>query len=110
VVLENAGATVCTAASAAEGLAEFARFEPDVVLSDIAMPGEDGYTFIQKLRSLPLGKDVPALALTAFVRQADRTRAFQAGFNGHLRKPVAPDALVGAVADAVRRSVKSSAD
>jgi PAS domain S-box-containing protein len=107
-VLEDAGAMVATASSAAEGLAAFERFDAQVILSDIAMPDEDGFAFVRRLRELPAGKGVPILALTAFARPEDAARAIEAGFDGHLRKPVEPDALLGAVANVLNRERQAS--
>jgi CheY-like chemotaxis protein len=101
-VLEDAGAEVVTAASSGEALRILERFTPRVILSDISMPGEDGISFIHKLRRLPELKDVPALALTAYAADADRRRVLEAGFTGHLAKPVEPDALVRAIANALK--------
>jgi len=108
-VLSSAGALVETARSAAEGFEQFTRFHPDVVVSDIGMPDEDGYSFIRRVRSLPRaeGASVPALALTAFAREEDRAQALRAGYTAHVGKPVDPEVLTSAVknlADIRRRS------
>ncbi|HEX8913449.1 MAG TPA: response regulator, partial [Humisphaera sp.] len=73
---------------------------PDVLVSDIGMPGEDGYALIRRVRSLPAaeGAGVPAVALTAFAAAEDRARALGAGFQVHMTKPVEPAELVAAVA------------
>lgn len=91
---------VLTAASAAEGLQQLAQFRPDVVVSDIGMPGVDGYQFIRDVRRLPpeLGGRVPAVALTAFARSEDRTRAMMAGYQVHIAKPIEPQELIVTVA------------
>jgi PAS domain S-box-containing protein len=101
VVLLEAGAVVETAGSAAEGFAANKEFRPDVLVSDIGMPGEDGFSFIRKIRTLPTeeGGRIPSLALTAFAREEDRTKALSAGYTTHIGKPVNPDALVAAVAN-----------
>jgi CheY-like chemotaxis protein len=79
------------------------RGRPDVVVSDIGMPGEDGYALIRRLRALPgTTSRVPAIALTAYARPEDRAKALQSGFERHLSKPIDPGALVTAVADLVR--------
>ena len=80
-----------------EALAAFTRFEPNVVLSDIGMPGHDGYELIAALRALPGGRKVPAVALTALARSEDRTRALRAGFQMHVAKPVDSDELIAVV-------------
>ena len=98
-VLELAGTRVELAGSVAEGLAAVAAFDPQAILCDIAMPGEDGYAFIRKLRALESGRvaPIPALALTALAAADDRKRALDAGFALHLAKPVDIDRLREAV-------------
>jgi PAS domain S-box-containing protein len=100
-VLIEAGAVVETARSAADGFAVFRRSRPDVLVSDIGMPDEDGFSFMRRIRALPAeeGGRLPSLALTAFAREQDRTKAIQNGFTTHIGKPVNPDALVSAVAN-----------
>jgi signal transduction histidine kinase len=99
-VLEDCGARVLAAGSSAEALAILAHELPDVIVSDIGMPGEDGYQFIRKVRELPAdeGGRIPAAALTAFARAEDRTRALRAGFQTHVAKPVEPAELSAVVA------------
>jgi two-component system, chemotaxis family, CheB/CheR fusion protein len=99
-VLGQCGAEVTTATSARSAVAAFERAQPHVLVSDIAMPGEHGYSLIQTVRALAPehGGRVPALALTAYVRPEDRERALAAGYNQHLAKPVDPLDLAGAVA------------
>ncbi len=99
-VLLAQGAEVEMASSAVEGFAMFRRFHPDVVVSDIGMPDEDGYSFIRRIRSLPAaqGGRIPSLALTAFATEEDRMRALDAGFTSHVGKPVDPGTLVSALA------------
>jgi PAS domain S-box-containing protein len=96
-ILKRTGAEVRTAASMEEALTEFARFTPHVVLSDIGMPGHDGYELIGRLRALPGGRNVPAVALTALARSEDRTRALRAGFQLHVAKPVDSAELIAVV-------------
>jgi signal transduction histidine kinase/CheY-like chemotaxis protein len=98
--LEEQGARVLTVASAAAALDVLQREHVDVLLSDIAMPGEDGYSLIRKVRALnaPRIASIPAVALTAFARNEDRQRALQAGFQLHLPKPVDTQALIVIVA------------
>ena len=100
-VLENCGAGVRVAANASEAMTELERFTPQVIISDIGMPNEDGYAFIRSVRTLPAEtkRNIPAVALTAFARNEDRTRALVEGFNVHITKPVEPSALVQAVID-----------
>ncbi|XYI03994.1 response regulator [Sorangium sp. So ce1128] len=99
-VLAEHHAEVWTATSAVDALAELDRSQPTVLVSDIGMPQEDGYALIQKVRQLPQerGGSVPALALTAFARAEDCTRALLAGYQMHLAKPVEPSVLVAHVA------------
>jgi PAS domain S-box-containing protein len=106
-ILSKCNATVSTAASAADGLEAVKQQHPDMILSDIGMPGEDGYDFLAKLRQLSdeEGGDTPAVALTAFARSEDRRRALMAGFQMHLPKPVEPAELL-AVASNIFTSVR----
>jgi CheY-like chemotaxis protein len=99
-ILSEYGVQVITAASASEGLETFARFLPDVLVCDIAMPLEDGYSLIRKIRNLPphLGGLIPAIALTACAGEEERRRSLEAGFQRHLLKPIEPDELVAVVA------------
>jgi len=105
-VLEGHGAHVTAASSATEALNEIARSPPDVLVSDIGMPGEDGYALIRKVRALAGGgaKAMPAAALTAYARMEDRTRAMAAGFQSHVAKPVDPDELLIVVATLAGRT------
>ena len=100
-MLAQTGATVRTAASAAEGMIAFHQFHPDVLLCDIAMPVEDGYAFIRRIRTLDAarGGNTPALALTALAGPEDRGRALAAGFQLHMAKPVDIDRLAEAVVE-----------
>jgi signal transduction histidine kinase/ActR/RegA family two-component response regulator len=102
-VLERAGATVECAGSADEGLDSIATFRPVVLISDIGMPGKDGYTFIREVRARApeQGGRTPAIALTAFARVEDRTRALVAGYQTHIAKPISPDELIASVASLV---------
>jgi len=101
LILTRGGADVVTAASAAEGLQLLGRIRPDVLVSDIAMPDEDGYALIQCVRQLAAGDggNTPAIALTAYAREEDRRRALSCGYQAHLAKPVEPTQLVSAVAE-----------
>ena len=100
LMLSESKAQVHTCTTVSEGLAAMEWFDADVVVSDLAMPGEDGYTLISKLRNSGLeSSQVPAVALTSYVRVEDRTRALSAGFNMFVAKPVQPDELVAAIAN-----------
>ncbi len=98
-ILSRCGATVETASSGAEALRLMTRKKPHVLIMDIGMPDEDGYSVIQRVRKLPpaQGGDVPAIALTAFARSEDRRRAILAGFQMHMSKPVEPSELIAIV-------------
>jgi len=98
--LETCGARVACAASAAEALALLEQDPVDVLLSDVAMPDEDGYSFIARVRRSPDPRiaAIPAAAVTAYARDADRARALAAGFQLHLAKPIEPRSLARAVA------------
>jgi PAS domain S-box-containing protein len=100
-VLMQAGAIVETAGSAAEGFDAVQRFKPDVLVSDIGMPDEDGLSLVRRIRALGAaeGRSLPALALTAFARESDRNSAINAGYTTHIGKPVDPAALACAVAN-----------
>jgi CheY-like chemotaxis protein len=95
-----AGADVVDAGTAAEALESVRTRPPDVIVCDIGLPAEDGYSFIRKVRRLTpeRGGRVPAAALTAYVRAEDRLRALEAGYQIHLPKPIEPADLVSAVA------------
>jgi PAS domain S-box-containing protein len=99
-VLAQYGADVALAASAAEALELFGRVRPHVVVSDISMPGRDGYALMREIRALPDtdGGHTPAIALTASASVEDRLRALRAGFQFHVPKPVDPAELAQAVA------------
>jgi signal transduction histidine kinase/ActR/RegA family two-component response regulator len=100
IVVEQRGAEVASAGSAAEALALLETFRPDVLVSDIGMPGRDGYDLIRAVRALPpeRGGRTPAVALTAYARVEDRVRAIRAGYQLHVPKPVEPEELVVVVA------------
>ena len=96
-ILERKGAEVCTARSMVKALEEFTRFSPQVLITDIGMPEHDGYELLARLRELPGGLSVPAVALTAMARNEDRIRALRAGFQLHIVKPVDFAELVAVV-------------
>ncbi|PZU98084.1 MAG: hypothetical protein DCF32_20120 [Leptolyngbya sp.] len=100
-LLEQAGARVVAAASAAEGLAALRQAQPQVLVSDIGMPDMDGYMLIQQIRALPAdqGGQIPAIALTAYVRETDQEQSLAAGFQRHIAKPVEPATLLRAIAE-----------
>ncbi|MEP6706667.1 MAG: response regulator [Pyrinomonadaceae bacterium] len=97
--LRHAGFTVATAASATAAL-ELARGEVfDVVISDIGMPGMNGYQLAEALRELPDYQVVPMIAVTGYSMYGDRERAIQSGFNAHLTKPIDPSTLLDLIAE-----------
>jgi CheY-like chemotaxis protein len=99
-LLQKQGATVSVAGSAGEAIDAFTAGRPDVLVSDIAMPGQDGYDLIRHVRDLAPhdGGRTPAVALTAYVRAEDADAALTAGYQRHIRKPVVVEELIGAVA------------
>jgi PAS domain S-box-containing protein len=105
VMLTLYGAEVIACASAAEALGEIGRRPPSVLVSDIAMPDEDGYTLIRKLRVLgpELGGNIPAIALTGQAKREDRTRALTAGYQSHVPKPVDAVELIVVIANLTGR-------
>jgi PAS domain S-box-containing protein len=109
-ILEEGGADVCAVPSVNKAVEALDRHGPDVLVSDIAMPERDGYELIRYVRSRAeaAGGKVPALALTAFARTEDRSRALMAGFQMHAAKPVEPAELVAMVASLARRSPEPS--
>jgi CheY-like chemotaxis protein len=99
-VIEQRGAQVLAVASAREALEVLSRFKPDVLVSDIGMPEEDGYSLMRSVRRFGAedGGKVPAVALTAYARDEDRMRALLAGYQVHVAKPVNPAELVAVIA------------
>ena len=104
-VLEQCGARVVVAGSSREAMQRLKESRPHIIISDIGMPDEDGYSFIRRVRALSdeEGGNVPAAALTAFARAEDRTRALRAGFQTHVAKPVEPTELTAVVASLTSR-------
>jgi PAS domain S-box-containing protein len=104
--LEYCGATVSVAGSAAEAVEAIMAKTPDIVISDIGMPGVDGYDLIREIRRLPaaIGSKLPAIALTAYTRTEDRLHALRAGYDMHVPKPVELAELVAVAASVVRRN------
>lgn len=98
--LERAGAQVVVAESAGDALGKLKRFRPDVLISDIGMPGEDGYDLLRKVRGLPheLGGATPAIAVTGDFRDEDRAATRSAGYQAMTRKPVDLDELLSTIA------------
>jgi CheY-like chemotaxis protein len=102
VILKTSGAEATVAASGQEALSMIRTVHPDVFISDLGMPGMDGYELIKNVRQLSdkIGS-VPSIAVSGSVRNEERVRSLRAGFTIHLTKPVDPDALVTAIRDLV---------
>lgn len=105
-ILEQYGVRVLTAGSAQEALEKLDQEQPDILLSDIGMPLEDGYALIRKVRqrSTDQGGQIPAAAITAFAREEDRMQAINAGFQVHISKPIDPARLIAVVMNLVNRN------
>ncbi len=100
-LLQRAGVHVKPVASAEEAMAALASFQPDLLVSDIGMPEEDGYSLLRRIRALASdnpSRGIPAIALTAYARAEDRRRALLAGFGVHMSKPVNPGLLIDSIA------------
>lgn len=99
-ILQAHGVQVQAVESAAEALRTISSWKPDILVSDIGLPGEDGYSLMRRVRALPSkqGGTIPALALTAFARESDRLTAIEAGFQRYLTKPVSPRQLAATIA------------
>lgn len=108
-ILKECGAEVKAVASAAETFDALREWGPDLIISDIEMPGEDGYSLMRRIRSSSLGKEseVPAVALTAHARVEDRVRALNAGFQSHITKPVDPTELIAVISSLTKKSSRS---
>ena len=103
-LLHDCEATVTTATSAKEALDVLARDRPDVLISDIGMPKEDGYSLMRRIRKLQDDRGrLPAIALTAYARAEYRVKALEAGYQLHLAKPVEASKLIAMVATLSRR-------
>lgn len=99
LILVQAGAEVSACDSVAKGIAAIQENKPDLVISDIAMPTEDGYSFIRKIRASENSQQIPAIAITAYTQERDRAHAIAAGFQLHLPKPIEPKQLITAIVD-----------
>ena len=108
-VLKECGSEVITSNSAADALIALEEHKPDILISDLGMPDEDGYSLISKIRALPdeRGGQIPAAALTAYARAEDRMRVLRSGFQFHLPKPVDSAELVTVVASLAGRAYQS---
>ncbi|MDX6497642.1 MAG: hypothetical protein QOG23_902 [Blastocatellia bacterium] len=108
-ILTRCGSEVRSSESAADALLTFQEWHPDLLVSDIGMPHVDGYGLIRKLRKLKSkrARQIPALALTAYATDEDRSLALSAGFQMHLSKPIEPESLVSSIAAALGRQSSS---
>ena len=106
-ILTRCGSKVRCCESVAEALITFREWKPDLLVSDIGMPNEDGYELIKKLRKLrsKRAKEIPVVALTAYATDDDRERTLSAGFQVHVAKPIEPEALVRSIAGAAGRKI-----
>jgi CheY-like chemotaxis protein len=109
-VLRQSGAEVTSVANVTDALEQLQRIKPDLLVSDIEMPDEDGYSLIRKVRALAEAPRIPAIALTAHARPADRLRALSAGYQMHIPKPAEPAELVMAIANLINREPVVSAN
>ena len=109
-ILKRCGGEVRCSKSAAEAIRAFKEWHPDLLISDIAMPNEDGFILLKKLRSLKSkrAKQIPAVALSAYASDEDRSLALEKGFQLHLPKPIEPDHLVTSIAAALGRTVEAT--
>jgi CheY-like chemotaxis protein len=103
-ILEDSGIQVTSAANAEEALLVLGRQTIDVIVSDVGLPGQDGYAFIRTVRSMPSLGAIPAAALTAYAHAEDRRRALDAGFQRHLRKPFDQNELLSVIEDLAKLS------
>ena len=95
LILEQCGAKIVSADSVKQAFILYEQYQPDILISDISMPNEDGYALIRQIRSHKTDKtNIPAIALTAYVRKEDKQQALEAGFNLHLSKPIEPLQLI----------------
>ena len=108
LLLSRAGARAVGVGSADEAVVALQAGPPDVLLCDIGLPGEDGYSFLRRIRAERVDGDpfVPAVALTAYAHDHDRMRAHAAGFQSHVPKPVDPDELLRVLARAVESGLR----
>jgi CheY-like chemotaxis protein len=102
--LRQRSATVTAVSSATAAMAAIMSARPHVLISDIAMPGEDGYDLIKKVIALKLAPKISAIAITAYAKEEDRERALLAGFQRYLSKPVELGEFISAVAEAAQNN------
>src|SRR5437660_8697792 len=110
MILKRSGSEVRCSDSAAAAIRAFKEWKPDLLISDIAMPNEDGFSLLKKLRKLrsKRAKQIPAVALSAYASDEDRSIALAQGFQMHLPKPIEPDNLVSSIAAALGRGATAN--
>jgi PAS domain S-box-containing protein len=108
-ILKLHGCETKTAPTAAECLRITGEWPTDVLICDVALPDDDGYGLLRRLRALPEGERVPAIALTAYARPEDRAKALAAGFRAHLTKPLDPESLLKELSEAAKDAPRSAA-
>jgi len=110
LLMQEEGADVHAVPTVGEALAALEAWGPDVLISDIGLPDEDGYQLMRKARALPIerGGSVPAMALTAFASAEDSRRAMRAGFQVHMPKPFEPERLLRMVVELARRGERGT--
>jgi hypothetical protein len=101
-ILRLHGCETQTAGTASECLRITGEWPTDVLVCDVGLPDDDGYGLLKRLRRLPEGKRIPAIALTALTRPEDRAKALAAGFRAHLSKPLDPESLLREISDAIK--------
>ena len=101
--LTKHGATISASSSAADALDKIGTFKPDVIVADIGMPGEDGYSLIRKVRS-SYAKLIPAVALTAYAGDVNRRHALEAGYQKHISEPADPKEIIVTIARLAERA------
>ena len=103
-ILRRYGSDVRCSESAADAMEAFAEWEPDILVSDIGLPNEDGYSLIKKVRQLDSSRaqKIPAVALTAYATDEDRIRALDAGFQTHVAKPIEPELFVSSITSVLK--------
>lgn len=111
-ILKRCGSDVRCSESAADAMQAFADWDPDILVSDIGMPNEDGYSFIKRVRQLNSNRaqNIPAVALTAYATDEDRLRALDAGFQTHVAKPIEPEVFVSSIASVLRSAEELASD
>ena len=103
-ILSDAGATVMDVPDVAQALGALSMFRPDVLVSDLGMPDQDGFDLIRQVRALGWSPEIlPALALTAFARAEDRRQVLEAGYQSHLSKPLNVDLFIDEIHTLLRR-------